>query len=117
MQLVKKTAEYTVYQKRSEKYAVRSNLGTKPWVNGNDKVKILVEEGLLKVPMPVSATPEAEAPAEEAAEEKVAEATEASPAEDTTETDDASATEETTGEGSEGTESDAENADDSEESS
>ena len=52
MQVIKKTDDYTIYQKRSEKYAVRSNASPKPWVNGVEKVRILVDEGLLDVPVP-----------------------------------------------------------------
>jgi len=62
MKLVKKTAEYTVFQRRDGRHAVRAAGGK--WVNGEDKVEILYKEELLKRP-----EPKAEEPAEEAAEE------------------------------------------------
>ena len=74
MEVVKKTSEYTIYQKRSKRYAVRN--AENKWLNGPDKVKILVEEKLLKVPIPQpkqEAAPEEEAaPAEEGTEEEAA---------------------------------------------
>jgi hypothetical protein len=76
MKLVKKTAEYTIYKRGDERYAVE-DAGKNP-VNGDEKVRILVAEELLKVSLP--AEPAAEEPAEEeapaeeaAAEEPVAE--------------------------------------------
>lgn len=74
MQRIKKTTDYTIYQKRSAKYAVRSNEKPKPWINGVEKVRILVQEGLLDVPVPETVEAEelettaTEAPAEEATE-------------------------------------------------
>ena len=62
MKLVKNTAEYTVYQRRDNRYAVRAN---GKWVNGDDKVEILYKEELLKKPEPKA---EPEEPAEEAAD-------------------------------------------------
>jgi len=70
MKLVKKTAEYTVYQRRDERYAVEG--ANNKSINGDEKVKILVAEGLLKVALPKEPEPEAaaeEAPAEEASDE------------------------------------------------
>ena len=64
MKLVKKTAEYTVFARRDDRYAVRGANGT--WINGEDKVAILIKEALLKKPEPKA---EPEAPAEEAAKE------------------------------------------------
>ncbi len=61
MKVVKRTADYTVYQKRSERYAVQG--ADKAWINGDDKAKILLDEGLIKVVLPKP--PEPEAPAEE----------------------------------------------------
>lgn len=76
MKLVKKTASHTVYQRRDGRYAVRAANGP---VNGEEKVRILIAEGLLSAP--ASKQPEAEAPAEEApAAEASAEAD--APAED-----------------------------------
>lgn len=68
MKVVKKTAEYTVYQKRSGRYAVENAKGNA--VNKEEKVKILLAEGLIKIA-------EAKAPepvVEEATEELVVEA-------------------------------------------
>ncbi|TVZ41308.1 hypothetical protein P886_0652 [Alteromonadaceae bacterium 2753L.S.0a.02] len=61
MKPVKSTAEYTIFQRRDERYAVRG--ANKNWINGDDKVAILLAEGLLKKPEPKPAEPE-EAPAE-----------------------------------------------------
>ena len=63
MKVVKKTSEYTIYQRRDERYAVVD--GKKNAVNGEEKVKILLAEELIKVTAPA---PVEEAPAEEAAE-------------------------------------------------
>ena len=63
MKVVKRTADYTVYQKRSERYAVQG--ADKAWINGDDKVKILLDEGLVKVVL--AKPPEPEAPADETA--------------------------------------------------
>jgi hypothetical protein len=50
MKVIKKTAEYTVYQKRSGRYAVQSV--ARQWINGDDKVAILLSEDLIKAPEP-----------------------------------------------------------------
>ena len=81
MKLVKKTDDYSIYQRGDKRYAVED--AHKLPVNGDDKVRILVEEGLVKAAIPAKpeepvAVEEAsaeEAPAEEAAapEEAVAE--------------------------------------------
>lgn len=72
MKLVKKTAEYAIFERNDKRYAIRST--GKKWINGEEKVKILLAEGLLKKPEPKPA-PEPEPVAEEApaAEEKAAE--------------------------------------------
>ena len=77
MKLVKKTAEYSIYQRRDNRYAVKS--AAKKAINGEDKVKILLAESLItapepKAPEPEAAEEEAEAPAEDAAEDSAAEA-------------------------------------------
>ena len=84
MKLIKKTADYKIFVRGDERYAVQDSSG-KP-VNGEEKVRILVEEELIKVTVPA---PKEEAPeAEEAASDEVAEATvddtEDAPAEDDT---------------------------------
>lgn len=74
MKLIKKTAEYSIYQRGDERYAVK-DADKKP-VNGEEKVRILRSEGLIKVTEP-SAPAEPEPAAEEAAEAETAEAEEA----------------------------------------
>ena len=64
METVKKTDEYTVFKKRSGRYGVKNSSGK--WINSNEKVQILVNEGLLKVAVPTEEAPVVEAPAEEA---------------------------------------------------
>jgi hypothetical protein len=69
MKLVKKTSEYTVLQRRDGRYAVQGS--NKSPVNGDEKIKILAAEGLLKVAVP--AAPEPEVVEEPVAEEAAAE--------------------------------------------
>ena len=83
MKLVKKTAEYSIYLRGDERYAVKD--ANKKAVNGDEKVRILLEEELVKAPpvaQPVAeeepaaeaeAAAEEEAPAEEPAAEEAAE--------------------------------------------
>ena len=59
MQKHKKTAEYTVYKRGDDRYAVKDKYH-KP-VNGEAKVAILKQEGLLKQPVSKPAEPEAAA--------------------------------------------------------
>ncbi|SMF62825.1 hypothetical protein SAMN02745866_04041 [Alteromonadaceae bacterium Bs31] len=66
MKEVKSTAEYTIFQRNDERYAVRGK--KRQWINGEAKIAILEAEGLRKKPEPKPAEPE-EAPAEEAAAE------------------------------------------------
>ena len=69
MKLVKKTAEYSIYKRGDERYAVKD--ANKKAVNGEEKARILLAEDLIKVTlsaMPVVEEEAAvEAPAEEAA--------------------------------------------------
>jgi len=58
MKVVKQMPGYKIIQKRSGRFGILNTQNQ--WVRGNDKVKILVEAGLLKVP--VAAAPEPEAP-------------------------------------------------------
>jgi len=68
MKVIKQTAEYTVSQKRSGRYAVTAADGSS--INAEEKTKILLAEGLIKLTEPKAVEPEAEeAPAEEAAAE------------------------------------------------
>ena len=66
MKKIKKTNEYGIFQKRSGRYAVRDT--KKQWVHGEDKTKVLLAEGLMKLPEPKPAARE-EAPAAEASED------------------------------------------------
>ncbi|HMQ09768.1 MAG TPA: hypothetical protein PKC21_04380 [Oligoflexia bacterium] len=91
MNKVKKTKEYTVYKKRSGRFGVKNKQNQ--WVNGDDKVSILLKEKLIKLVEPKKA-PEPEAPAEEVKTEASApEATEA-PAQEEPKAEAAPATEE-----------------------
>ncbi|MGH1428245.1 MAG: hypothetical protein ACRBEE_09910 [Arenicella sp.] len=70
MKLIKKTAEYSVLERRDGRHAVKSKNGK--MINGDDKVAILIAEKLVKAPEP---KPEPEPEAEtEATEEADAEA-------------------------------------------
>lgn len=74
MSVVKKTAEYKIIKRRDNRYAVENAFGQP--VNGDEKVAILQQEGLLKKPEPKPEPVAEEAPAEEAAEAAAAEVTE-----------------------------------------
>ncbi len=65
MELVKKTNDYTIVKKRSGRYGVKNTGGD--WMNGEEKVKVLLSAGLVTAPTP-KAAPVEEAPAEESAE-------------------------------------------------
>jgi hypothetical protein len=92
MKLVKKTAEYSIYKRGDERYAVKD--ASKKAVNGEEKARILLAEELIKVTLPAKPVVEeeaaveapageaalAEAPVEEAASEE-APAVEEAPAE------------------------------------
>jgi hypothetical protein len=89
MKLVKKTSEYSIFQRGDERYAVVD--ASKKAVNGDEKVRILVAEDLLKVTIPAKpaveepveeeTAPEAEASAEEVEEPAKAAESEAPAAE------------------------------------
>lgn len=64
MKVEKKTAEYTVLKRSDGRFAVKGN--NKKFINGEEKVKILIAEGLLAAPAPKAV----EEPAEEAAAEE-----------------------------------------------
>ena len=75
MKLVRKTAEYRIFLRGDNRYAVQ-NANGKP-VNGEEKVKILIAEELIKVTAPTETAPGVEETVEdvaaEAAEEVAAE--------------------------------------------
>jgi hypothetical protein len=68
MDVVKKTPDYTIYQKRSNRYAVKD--ANNRWVHGDDKVKILLAEKLVKAPEPKPKEEPAETAGEEAPTEE-----------------------------------------------
>lgn len=68
METVKETKDFKIFKKRNGRYGVKSAQGK--WMNGEEKVKILSAEGLIKVSIP---KPKEEPPAEEAAPETAAE--------------------------------------------
>ena len=68
MEIVKKTDEYEIVKKRSGRYGVRT--ADRKWVNGEEKVKILLAEKLIKAPEPKAPEPEESAEASEAATEE-----------------------------------------------
>lgn len=76
MTLVKKTADYRIFKRGDERYAVQDGSG-KP-INGEEKVNILLAESLITVSVPAApeAEPEAEGEAEAEAEAPAEEATE-----------------------------------------
>ena len=77
MKLIKKSADYKIFVRGDDRYAVQDSNGRS--VNGEEKVRILVEEELIKVAVPsapAAVADEVEAVAEEAAEELAAEAAE-----------------------------------------
>lgn len=63
MQQIKKSADYSIFQKKSGRYAVKSRK-TKTWINGEEKQSILVAEALIKLTEPKAAPAEPEAAAE-----------------------------------------------------
>lgn len=65
MKVIKKTAQYTVYQKRSGRYGVKD--ASKNWVNEAEKVNILLAEDLIKAPAAKAPEPEGEEATEEGA--------------------------------------------------
>ncbi len=78
MKLVRKTAEYKIFLRGDNRYAVQ-NANGKP-VNGEEKVNILIAEELIKVVAPTEASPDVEETVEEVVEETAAE--EQAPAEE-----------------------------------
>ena len=50
MEVVKSTKEYTIFKKRNGRYGVKKPNGS--WINGEEKVKILLDQGLIKVAEP-----------------------------------------------------------------
>lgn len=63
MKVVKKTSEYTIFEKRNGRHAVKS--AKKKTINGDEKVKILLAEGLIKIAEPKAPEPADVEPTEE----------------------------------------------------
>lgn len=74
MKKVQQAGDYSIYQKRSGRYGVQDK--DKKWVNADEKTKILLEAGLIKISEPKPAPKEE--PEEAAAEEGGKESTEES---------------------------------------
>ena len=70
MTLIKKTDDYRIFQRGDQRYAVQDGTG-KP-INGEEKVKILLAEELIKATLPADPVPEVEAVEEVADEESAA---------------------------------------------
>ena len=70
MKLVRKTADYKIFLRGDNRYAVQ-NANGKP-VNGEEKVNILIAEELIKVTAPTEAAPEVLEEAEDVVEEAAA---------------------------------------------
>jgi hypothetical protein len=80
VKVVVKTDEYTIYQRRDERYAVKD--ATKAWVNGDAKAAILVQHELITAALPAAPPEEPEADAGEPAAEESEPAEAAAPAEE-----------------------------------
>lgn len=62
VKVVTKTDEYTIFQRRDSRYAVKD--ANRQWVNGAAKVAILLDNKLIDAPPPPAPEPEPEAAAE-----------------------------------------------------
>ncbi len=71
MEIVKKTDAYVIYRKRNGRLAVKN--AERKWVNGEEKVKILLAEGLIRLDAPKAAPAEEAETTEEPAEAESAE--------------------------------------------
>ena len=80
MELIKKTDNYTIYKKKSGRYAVKNK--EKKYLSDKEKIEILLKEKLIKLSprkKPEEAAPAAEEAAPAAKEEKKSEAKEDKP--------------------------------------
>ena len=91
MKVVASTDDYTIYVRRDGRHAIKG--ADKAPINGDDKVRILLEHGLITAPAPKEPEPE-EVPAEEAADsaegDEAAAAEEEAPAEEASPEEEAS---------------------------
>ena len=74
MKVVARTDEYTIYQRRDERYAVQ-NAVKKP-INGSEKIEILLKHELIKAAPPK--VEQAEEPAAESASDDASDASDVS---------------------------------------
>jgi len=72
MKEVKKTNEYSIFQKNSGRYCIQDPNGN--WINGKHKSEILYAEKLIKTAPPKAEAPKVEAPKVEVVEEPQKEA-------------------------------------------
>lgn len=79
MEVLKETKEFTLYKKRSGRYAVKGKDGK--WINGQEKIKILMAEGIAKGGLAKPKTESSEETADKAEEKP----TEEKPAEESQE--------------------------------
>lgn len=75
MEIIKTAGQYTIVKKRSGRFGVKDQRGR--WVNGDEKVKVLLAEGLIKVTEPKKEEPAAEESAEETSADAAAQEGEA----------------------------------------
>ena len=66
MEKVKEKGEYTFYKKKSGRFCVKGK--DRKWIKGDEKAKLLLAEGLIKLDLPKEKPAEEAAPAEESAE-------------------------------------------------
>lgn len=69
MEIVKKSENYTIFKKRNGRFSVQGK--NKKWINGEEKAKILADEGLIKLSVAAPAPAEQEATEETAADQNV----------------------------------------------
>lgn len=65
MQQVKKTGDYSIYQKKSGRYAIKGK--DKQLIHGDDKARILLAEALIQPPKVKAPAPAVEAESSETA--------------------------------------------------
>lgn len=62
MKVVLKTDEYTIFQRRDERHAIKD--ADKSWINGDAKIAILLEHKLISAAAPKAPEPEPESTTE-----------------------------------------------------
>ena len=71
MKAIIKNREYTIFRKSNNRFAVRN--AKRKWLNGDDKVALLIKHELVSAPKPKAPEPEPEQAEEAATEEAPAE--------------------------------------------